>query len=125
MIGAEHFLDEIKTTANLQHPYILPLHDSGEADGFLYYVMPYGRERAYEIGSTGIVNIAPLTFVDGRSSPPPDRTTTLGPSVAPQTQPWTTYLAEAWFTQSSSRSATSSGSARRLHQQPTPSCASR
>jgi serine/threonine-protein kinase len=29
------------TTANLQHPHILPLHDSGEADGFLYYVMPY------------------------------------------------------------------------------------
>ena len=41
VIGAERFLTEIKTTANLQHPHILPLHDSGEADGFLYYVMPY------------------------------------------------------------------------------------
>jgi serine/threonine-protein kinase len=40
VIGAERFLSEIKTTANLQHPHILPLHDSGEADGFLYYVMP-------------------------------------------------------------------------------------
>ena len=40
-VGAERFLAEIKTTANLQHPHILPLHDSGEADGFLYYVMPY------------------------------------------------------------------------------------
>ena len=40
-IGAERFLSEIKTTANLQHPHILPLHDSGEADGFLFYVMPY------------------------------------------------------------------------------------
>ena len=39
-VGAERFLAEIKTTANLQHPHILPLHDSGEADGFLYYVMP-------------------------------------------------------------------------------------
>jgi len=41
VIGAERFLSEIKTTANLQHPHILPLFDSGEADGFLYYVMPY------------------------------------------------------------------------------------
>ncbi len=41
VLGAERFLQEIKTTANLQHPHILPLFDSGEADGFLYYVMPY------------------------------------------------------------------------------------
>ena len=41
VVGAERFLAEIKTTANLQHPHILPLFDSGEADGFLYYVMPY------------------------------------------------------------------------------------
>ena len=41
VIGAERFLSEIKTTANLQHPHILPLFDSGAADGFLYYVMPY------------------------------------------------------------------------------------
>ena len=41
IVGAERFLAEIKTTANLQHPHILPLHDSGEADGFLFYVMPY------------------------------------------------------------------------------------
>ncbi len=41
VVGAERFLAEIKTTAKLQHPHILPLHDSGEADGFLFYVMPY------------------------------------------------------------------------------------
>ena len=41
VVGADRFLAEIKTTANLQHPHILPLHDSGEADGFLYYVMPF------------------------------------------------------------------------------------
>jgi serine/threonine-protein kinase len=41
VLGAERFVQEIKTTASLQHPHILPLHDSGEADGFLYYVMPY------------------------------------------------------------------------------------
>jgi serine/threonine protein kinase len=41
VIGAERFLSEIRTTANLQHPHVLPLHDSGEAGGFLFYVMPY------------------------------------------------------------------------------------
>ena len=41
VIGGERFLAEIRTTANLQHPHILPLFDSGEADGLLYYVMPY------------------------------------------------------------------------------------
>jgi len=41
ILGAARFLAEIKTTANLQHPHILPLHDSGEADGLVYYVMPY------------------------------------------------------------------------------------
>ena len=40
-LGAERFLSEIKTTAKLQHPHILPLLDSGEADDLLYYVMPY------------------------------------------------------------------------------------
>jgi len=41
VIGAERFLAEIKTTANLQHPHILSLFDSGEADGLVFYVMPY------------------------------------------------------------------------------------
>ena len=41
VVGAERFLAEIKTTANLQHPHILPLFDSGEADGLVFYVMPF------------------------------------------------------------------------------------
>ena len=41
VLGAERFVVEIKTTAALQHPHILPLFDSGTADGFLYYVMPF------------------------------------------------------------------------------------
>jgi serine/threonine protein kinase len=41
VLGGERFLREIRITANLQHPHILPLLDSGEAGGFLYYVMPY------------------------------------------------------------------------------------
>ncbi|NNG16586.1 MAG: protein kinase, partial [Gemmatimonadales bacterium] len=39
-IGAERFLREIKIAAKLTHPHILSLYDSGEADGFLFYVMP-------------------------------------------------------------------------------------
>jgi serine/threonine-protein kinase len=41
VVGAERFLAEITTTANLQHPHILPLFDSGAAEGFLFYVMPF------------------------------------------------------------------------------------
>ncbi|HLG06901.1 MAG TPA: protein kinase, partial [Gemmatimonadales bacterium] len=62
VIGAERFLKEIEVTANLQHPHILPLHDSGEADSFLYYVMPFVegetlrdrlvREKQLAVGDT-------------------------------------------------------------------------
>src|SRR5687767_13411492 len=41
VLGADRFVVEIKTTASLQHPHILPLFDSGTADGFLFYVMPF------------------------------------------------------------------------------------
>ncbi len=41
LLGPERFLREIELTANLQHPHILPLFDSGSADGLLYYVMPF------------------------------------------------------------------------------------
>jgi serine/threonine-protein kinase len=41
ILGPERFLSEIRVTANLQHPNLLPLFDSGEAAGRLYYVMPY------------------------------------------------------------------------------------
>jgi len=41
ILGADRFLGEIKTTANLQHPHILSLFDSGEADGIVFYVMPF------------------------------------------------------------------------------------
>ncbi len=60
MIGGERFLREIEIVARLRHPHIVPLHDSGAADGFLYYVMPYvegeslrallGREKQLGIG---------------------------------------------------------------------------
>ena len=41
VLGADRFVVEIRTTASLSHPHILPLFDSGEADGFLFYVMPF------------------------------------------------------------------------------------
>src|SRR6187431_1530667 len=41
VLGADRFVVEIRTTAALQHPHILPLFDSGNAGGFLFYVMPY------------------------------------------------------------------------------------
>src|SRR3954470_14950174 len=40
-VGADRFLREIQIAAQLEHPHIIAVHDSGEADGFLYYVMPY------------------------------------------------------------------------------------
>jgi serine/threonine-protein kinase len=40
-LGVERFLKEIQIAARLTHPHVLALHDSGEAGGFLYYVMPY------------------------------------------------------------------------------------
>ncbi len=73
VIGAERFLSEIKTTANLQHPHILPLFDSGEADGFLFYVMPFvegetvrdrmNREKQLPVADA--VRIASEVAVDG------------------------------------------------------------
>lgn len=41
VLGTERFLREIDVAAGLDHPHIVPLHDSGEADGFVFYVMPY------------------------------------------------------------------------------------
>jgi tRNA A-37 threonylcarbamoyl transferase component Bud32 len=65
VIGAERFLSEIKTTANLQHPHILPLHDSGEADSFLYYVMPFVegeslRDRIEHEGAMPPAEVVPI-----------------------------------------------------------------
>jgi len=52
ILGGERFLREIRIAAKLNHPHILALHDSGEADGFLYYVMPYveGESLRAKIG---------------------------------------------------------------------------
>jgi tetratricopeptide (TPR) repeat protein len=64
-LGVERFLREIELAAQLQHPHILPLHDSGEAGGFLYYVMPYVeghslRERLLREGELPIADVAQI-----------------------------------------------------------------
>lgn len=53
--GADRFLREVKLTARLQHPHILPLYDSGEAGGFLFYVMPFveGESLRDRLGREG------------------------------------------------------------------------
>jgi tRNA A-37 threonylcarbamoyl transferase component Bud32 len=58
-MGPERFFREIEVAARLQHPHILPLHDSGEADGFLFFVMPFVsgeslRERIDRVGELPI-----------------------------------------------------------------------
>ncbi len=73
VLGADRFVQEIKTTAQLQHPHILPLYDSGSTAaahgggmGFLYYVMPYIEgetlreklDREQQLGIDEAVNIA-------------------------------------------------------------------
>ena len=68
VLGAERFIQEIKTTANLQHPHILPLFDSGEADSYLFYVMPYIegeslREKLRRDGQLSIEETLEITKV--------------------------------------------------------------
>lgn len=59
-MGADRFLREIKIAAQLHHPHILPLYDSGEADDFLYYVMPYieGQSLREKLAKEGELPIA-------------------------------------------------------------------
>ena len=59
-LGSERFLREIRIEAGLQHPHILPLHDSGEAAGFLYYVMPFvaGESLRQRLAREGRLSLA-------------------------------------------------------------------
>jgi len=64
-LGPERFLQEIRIAAKLTHPHILPLHDSGEADGFLFYVMPYikGDTLRYRIEKEGELPVAEVVGI--------------------------------------------------------------
>jgi serine/threonine protein kinase len=68
VVGTERFLAEIRTTANLSHPHILPLHDSGEADGFLFYVMPYveGESLRERLDRDGQLPVEEAVRIAGR-----------------------------------------------------------
>ena len=58
-LGTARFLREVTIAANLQHPHILPVYDSGQADGFLYYVMPYvdGTSLAERLARDGALPV--------------------------------------------------------------------
>ena len=60
VVGPARFLREIHITANLQHPHILPLYDSGESEGLVYYVMPYvaGESLRDRLGREGTLPVA-------------------------------------------------------------------
>jgi serine/threonine-protein kinase len=73
-LGAERFLAEIKVTANLRHPNLLPLYDSGEVEGRLFYVMPYiegeslrarlNRERQLPVEDTVRIAVGVLNALE-------------------------------------------------------------
>jgi len=58
-LGTDRFLDEIRTVARLQHPHIVPLFDSGSANGLLYYIMPYieGESLRERLARTGPLSV--------------------------------------------------------------------
>jgi serine/threonine-protein kinase len=64
-IGAERFAREIRLVARLQHPHILPLYDSGEADGLLFFVMPYveGESLRQRLMRSGPLSLAETTGI--------------------------------------------------------------
>src|SRR5688572_18356873 len=74
VLGPERFLSEINVTANLQHPHLLPLFDSGEVNGLLFYVMPYvtgeslrdrlQRERQLPIDEALRIGVAVASALD-------------------------------------------------------------
>jgi len=71
-MGAERFLREIKISANLEHPHILPLFDSGNADGLLYYTMPLVdgeslRERLVREGPLSLEDALQITSAIGEA----------------------------------------------------------
>ena len=94
-IGAERFQREITIAAKLTHPHILALHDSGEASGLLYYVMPYmrgetlrtrmGRKKTLPVDEAvriGIEVASALNHAHGEGVVHRDITTRVSPMVA-------------------------------------------
>ena len=98
VLGAERFLAEITLTANLQHPHILPLFDSGEADSYLFYVMPFIEGETLRDRLTREKQL------------PVPEALRIASEVAWR---WTTRTATAWSTATSSRRTSCCTTARR------------
>ena len=64
-IGAERFLHEIEIAARLHHPHVLSLYDSGQADGFLFFVMPFveGQSLRERVGREGALPVADVVRI--------------------------------------------------------------
>ena len=69
-IGIDRFQHEIRVAARLTHPHVLGVHDSGEADGLLYYVMPYvaGETLRARLDREGALPVADVAFASGFGS---------------------------------------------------------
>ena len=98
-LGAGRFLREIEIAAQLHHPHIVPLYDSGEAGGALYYVMPYEAESSLR---ERLARDGPLTLRRRRCS-----------SFAMSATPWHTRTRAGSFIATSSRTTCSSPAATR------------
>ncbi|MEJ2240488.1 MAG: protein kinase, partial [Gemmatimonadales bacterium] len=86
MLGGERFLNEIRVTANLHHPNIVQLYDSGEADGYLYYVMPLveGESLRDKIDRERQLSVEQADS-EADHSPPLGHRNKTGPSLLPAT----------------------------------------
>jgi serine/threonine-protein kinase len=75
-LGGERFFREIELAARLTHPHILPLHDSGKAGEFLYYVMPYieGESLRAKLARGGELPIGDIVTSSRRTSSSPSST---------------------------------------------------
>ena len=96
VLGPERFLKEIELTANLQHPHILPLFDSGAADGLLYYVMPYVEGETLRAGSSASTSSrSPTRYASRPRSPTRSTTRTNGVSCIATSSPRTSCCTTA------------------------------
>jgi serine/threonine protein kinase len=96
-LGAERFPAEIRITAGLDHPHILTLIDSGTADGFLYYVLPFGRGESLRAKLTRERQLALDEALSNRSGPRPVRHMSISGDLRRVTLIERNYVGDAWM----------------------------